>query len=248
MAPGVYGGGTLQITGTLTLDAQGDPNAVFIFQAASTVITASASDVSVINGAQPCNVYWQVGSSATLGTGSDFLGNVLSLTNISLQTGADVQGRLLARNGIVNTDTNTSTVDNGCVPIVPTPTPAAETSLCISSQSSRPRVRQGSSVSWTVRVRNCGRNAAENVVLSNRLLRNSTLRTNSIGGSLVDRSLLWDVGALSPGESRTFRFSTRVQRDAALGRRQNRACATAGNSAEVLDQSQTAVVRAARTR
>ncbi len=222
------------------------------------MITASASDVSVINGAQPCNVYWQVGSSATLGTGSDFLGNVLALTNISLQTGADVQGRLLARNGIVNTDTNTSTVDNGCVPIIPTPTPApptptppspaAQTRLCISSQSSRPRVRQGSSVSWTVRVRNCGRNAAENVVLSNRLLRNSTLRTNSIGGSLVDRSLLWDVGALSPGESRAFRFSTRVQRDAALGRRQNRARATAGNAAEVLDQSQTAVVRAARTR
>ncbi len=196
-------------------------------------------------------MYWQVGSSATLGTGSDFLGNVLALTNISLQTGADVQGRLLARNGIVNTDTNTSTVDNGCVPIIPTPTPpspAAQTRLCISSQSSRPRVRQGSSVSWTVRVRNCGRNAAENVVLSNRLLRNSTLRTNSIGGSLVDRSLLWDVGALSPGESRAFRFSTRVQRDAALGRRQNRARATAGNAAEVLDQSQTAVVRAARTR
>ena len=217
------------------------------------MITASASDVSVINGAQPCNVYWQVGSSATLGTGSDFLGNVLALTNISLQTGADVQGRLVARNGIVNTDTNTSTVDNGCVPIIPTPTPtppspAAQTRLCISSQSSRPHVRQGSSVSWMVRVRNCGRKAAENVVLSNRLLRNSTLRTNSIGGSLVDRSLLWDVGALSPGESRTFRFSTRVQRDAALGRRQNRARATAGNAAEVLDQSQTAVVRAARTR
>jgi len=129
LAPGVYGGGTLEITGTLTLDAQGDPNAVFIFQAASTLITASASSVSLINGADPCNVYWQVGSSATLGTGSDFVGTILALTSITAQTGADVEGRLLARNGAVTLDTNTITRPDCAVtpPTTPTVPPTTPT-------------------------------------------------------------------------------------------------------------------------
>jgi hypothetical protein len=108
---GVYdsSSGTFGITGTLTLDAEGDPNAVFIFQMESTLITASASDVNLINGAQACNVFWQVGSSATLGTGSSFSGNILALTSITLNTGATVEGRVLARNGSVTLDTNTIT-------------------------------------------------------------------------------------------------------------------------------------------
>ena len=99
LLPGVYRSPTLQITGTLTLNAQGNPNAVFIFQAGSTLITASNSRVLLINGAQPCNVYWQVGSSATLGVGTTFVGTVMALTSITANTGATVQGRLLARNG-----------------------------------------------------------------------------------------------------------------------------------------------------
>ena len=100
---------SLAITGTLTLDAQGDANAVFIFQSASTLVTASASKVVLVNGAQPCNVYWQVGSSATLGTTTTFVGNILALTSITLNTGATVTGRVLARNGAVTMDTNTIT-------------------------------------------------------------------------------------------------------------------------------------------
>lgn len=103
---GVYGAGTLGITGTLTLDAQGDASAVFIFKAASTLITAGSSTVSLVNGAQACNVFWQVGSSATLGTNSTFKGNIMALTTITLTTGANVQGRVLARNGAVTLDTN----------------------------------------------------------------------------------------------------------------------------------------------
>jgi len=77
---GLYGGsGTLGLTGTLTLDAQGNSNAVFIFQAASTLITASNSRVSLTNGANPCNVFWQIGSSATLGTDTQFVGTVMAL-------------------------------------------------------------------------------------------------------------------------------------------------------------------------
>jgi len=108
---GVYDStsGTFGITGTLTLDAQGDPNAVFIFKTATTLITQSSSIVVLINDAQACKVFWQVGSSATLGTNSVFKGNILALTSITLTTGANVEGRLLARNGTVILDTNTVT-------------------------------------------------------------------------------------------------------------------------------------------
>jgi len=101
LKPGVYSGDTLGLTGTLTLDAGGDPNAVFIFKAASTLITASNSHVNMINGANPCNVFWQVTSSATLGSGSKFVGTIMALTDIHLITGANVDGRVLARNGAV---------------------------------------------------------------------------------------------------------------------------------------------------
>jgi hypothetical protein len=109
LTTGVYdsASGTFGITGDLTLDGEGDPDAVFIFQTESTLITASASQVVFINGAQACNVFWQVGSSATLGTSSSFAGNILALTSITATTGATVDGRLLARNGAVTLDSNT---------------------------------------------------------------------------------------------------------------------------------------------
>ena len=119
LTPGVYRADSFAITGTLTLDAQGDPNAVFIFQAGSTLITAPNSRVVLVNGAQPCNVFWQVGSSATLGVGSTFVGTILALTSITANTDADVQGRLLARNGAVTLDSNTVTTP-ACAPATTT--------------------------------------------------------------------------------------------------------------------------------
>lgn len=110
LTPGVYSSATsLGLTGALTLDAQGDPNAVFVFKAASTLTTGSNSSVVLTNGASPCNVFWQVGSSATLGTGTQFVGTVLALTSATLTTGANVNGRILARNGAVTLDTNVIT-------------------------------------------------------------------------------------------------------------------------------------------
>lgn len=111
LTPGVYvsEAGTFGITGTLTLNAQGNPDAVFIFKMASTLITASASQVSLINGAQPCHLFWQVGSSATLGTSTAFAGNILALESISLNSGVNVNGRLLARNGAVTLINDTIT-------------------------------------------------------------------------------------------------------------------------------------------
>ena len=91
-----------QLTGPLTLDAQGDPNAQFVFEIASTLTTASASSVVLINGASPCNVFWQVGSSATLDSTTAFQGNLMALTDISLNNGASVIGRVLARNGQIS--------------------------------------------------------------------------------------------------------------------------------------------------
>ncbi len=116
LTPGVYCFATsAQLTGTLTLDAQGDPNAVFIFQIGTTLTTASNSRVQIINGGQPCNVFWQVGSSATLGTNTDFVGSILALQSITLNTGARISGRALARNGAVTMDNNTVT-RTSCAP------------------------------------------------------------------------------------------------------------------------------------
>lgn len=104
LGSGVYGGGALDLTGTLTLNAAGDPNAVFIFLMASSLTTASSSKVVLQNGAQACHVFWQVGSSATLGSYSSFVGNILALTSIDMGTYATVDGRLLAQNGAVTLD------------------------------------------------------------------------------------------------------------------------------------------------
>lgn len=97
------------ITGTLTLDAGGNANAVFIFITGSTLVTAAGSNVLLINGAQACNVFWRVGSSATLGTTTSFVGNILASTSITITTGATVQGRALAQTGSVTLDSNVLT-------------------------------------------------------------------------------------------------------------------------------------------
>ena len=122
LTPGVYkSSGPLAVSGALTLNGQGNPNSVFIFQVASTLTTATASSIVLTNSAQACNVYWQVGSSATLGTSSTFNGNILALTSITATTGATVHGSALARNGQVSLDTNVFTAP-GCATASPAPT------------------------------------------------------------------------------------------------------------------------------
>jgi len=115
LVAGVYTSdtGVFGLTGTLTLDAENDPNAVFIFKMTSTLTTASASTINLINGADACRIFWQVGSSATLGTSSNFSGHILASESITATTGAVINGSLLAQNGAVTLDTNTI-VNNAC--------------------------------------------------------------------------------------------------------------------------------------
>ncbi len=112
LTPGAYktqATPALGLTGTLTLDGQGDPNAVFVIQVGSALTTNVGSDVVLINGAQPCHVFWQIGSSATLGTSSQFAGSILAYTSISMNSGVTLNGRALARNGAVTLINDTIT-------------------------------------------------------------------------------------------------------------------------------------------
>ena len=112
LVPGVYNFNTAaQLTGSLTLNGLGNPGAIFIFNIGSTLTTASASSIRLINAAQGGNVFWRVGSSATLGTDTDFAGDILALASITLTTDADITcGAAWARNGAVTLDTNTITM------------------------------------------------------------------------------------------------------------------------------------------
>ncbi len=123
---GVYGEasrGALDLTGTLTLDGAGNADTVFIFVTNSSLTTASSSVVSLINGAQECNVFWQVGSSATLGSNSTFVGNVMADQSVTVDTGTSVAGRAMARIGAVTLDTNVFTTPSCAT----TPTPGSPT-------------------------------------------------------------------------------------------------------------------------
>ncbi len=114
-----------QLTGQLTLDGQGNANSVFIFQIGSTLTTASNASVLLINGAQACRVFWQIGSSATLGTNTGFKGNILALTSITLNTSASSDGGLYARNGAITLDNNNiQACGNPPLTLTPTPSPA----------------------------------------------------------------------------------------------------------------------------
>ena len=119
LLPGVYHfSSAAQLTGALTLDFLGKADSLFVFQIDSALTTASASSVLAINGGNDCNIFWQIGSSATLGSTTAFKGNILANQSITLNTGASIiSGRALAQNGAVTLDDNVISIA-GC-PIVP---------------------------------------------------------------------------------------------------------------------------------
>jgi type VI secretion system secreted protein VgrG len=111
LTPGVYFfSSSAQLTGILTLDGNGDSNARFDFQIGSTLTTASSSSILLINGAQADNVFWQVGSTATLGTDTSFDGSILADQSITVNNGASLDGRALALNAAVTLHDNVITV------------------------------------------------------------------------------------------------------------------------------------------
>src|SRR3954452_15833532 len=125
LIPGVYCfSSSAQLTGGLTLNGQGNAAAVWIFKIGSTLTTASGSSVVMTSSASQCNVFWQVGSSATVGTSTSLAGNILALTSITMTTGANIIGRALARNGAVTLDTNNITPSTCTAATAPGPGPA----------------------------------------------------------------------------------------------------------------------------
>jgi hypothetical protein len=111
LGPGVYNQSTAPtLTGTLTLSGGG----IYIFKEGSTLITASGARVVLTNGAQPCDIFWVVGSSATIATSTTFVGTIMALTSITMQTGATLNGRALARTAGVTLDTNRIIQPGGC--------------------------------------------------------------------------------------------------------------------------------------
>jgi len=130
LTPGVYCfDSSAQLTGTLILDAQGSCDSLFVFQTGSTLTTSVSSSVEVIN--NPCavncrgggNVFWQIGSSATIGTGSQFVGHIIANTSVTLNFGASVAGNVIALTGAVTMDTNNVSACGMNIPPTPTPSP-----------------------------------------------------------------------------------------------------------------------------
>jgi hypothetical protein len=120
LAPGLYkSASTIGITGTLTLDGPG----VYIFQVGSALTVNTGAQVVLTNGATSANVFWQVGSSATIGTAASFKGTIMAYASITLVSGATVEGRALAMHAAVTMDSNNVTVPLANVVLVPLPPP-----------------------------------------------------------------------------------------------------------------------------
>lgn len=146
LTPGVYSGGTLGLADTGELTLAGGANSVWVFQAASTLTIGSDTRITITGGASSCNVFWQVGSSATIGTGAQFQGTVLAAQSVTATRGAVVVGRLLARNGAVTLDTNTITAPSGCA----TPGTPSETTAPVITSAGPTGATVGTPYSYTV--------------------------------------------------------------------------------------------------
>ena len=203
LTPGVYNSvSSLGMTGTLTLDAQGDPSAVFIFQMGSTLGTAAASQVVLTGGAQASNVFWQVGSSATLGANSTLAGNILALTSITVSADATIDGRALAINGAVTLDTNTIS------DLVP--------ALTITKTANVGNIAPGGTVRYTITVADTGQTPYTGATLTDPLtgvLDDATYNNDASATagtvSFSTSNLVW-TGDLSIGATVTITYSVTV--------------------------------------
>jgi uncharacterized repeat protein (TIGR01451 family) len=208
LTPGVYHfNSAAQLTGTLTLDAQGNPDARFDIQIGTTLVTSYNSAVDIIHGGQADNVYFQVGSSATLGADTAFQGNILANTSITLDTGANIlEGRALAINGAVTLDTNQVSV------------PQADVS--VTNTTAAGPVVAGNAIAYTVTVANAGPSDAQSVALSDPVPADTTfisdaqtagppftLSSPNVGDT---GTITGTIGTLPSGQSASFSVAALV--------------------------------------
>jgi len=222
-----------QLTGILTLTGTG----VFIFQIGSTLTTATSAQVVVAAGAQPCAVYWQVGSSATLGTGTQFQGNLMALASITMNSGATiVTGRAMAQTAAVTLIDNTITTPT--VPCVPTPPPTADIAIAKTVDNATPNL--GSNVTFTVTAANNGPGSATGVQVTDVLPAGLTFvsATPSVG-TYNSGTGVWDIGALANGAAATLAITATVTGTATLT---NTATKTAEDQVDPVSGNNTASV------
>jgi len=204
---GVYhSASSMALTGSVTLNAAGDASTVWIFQAGTTLTTASASNVVLENGAQACNVFWQVGSSATLGTTTNFAGTIIATQSITLDTNASVSGRVLALNGAVTMDTNT--VDVSTCNVAPptttttvaatTTTSASGTTTTLAGTTGAPGVTTTTTPGSTVTPTTVARLGVSAATTSTFPLPIGAPETGA-GGSARATSLFWPLGLAALG-------------------------------------------------
>ena len=161
--PGVYCLLTApaQLTGQVTLDAGGNPNAVWLFRIGSSLTTAGSSSVQMLNGGQSCNVFWQVGSSATLGAASSFVGTLIAMESITFTTGANLSGRALARNAAVTLDADNIAISLCALPSL-TVIKSVQTFSDPVNETINPKIIPGSVMLYTMQVVNSGAGVVDN--------------------------------------------------------------------------------------
>jgi hypothetical protein len=199
---------SLDLNGVLTLNGQNDPNTVWIFQAGSTLITGSNASVVFENGAQACNVFWQVTSSATLGTTTNFAGTIIATQSVTLDTGATLQGRALALNGAVTLDSNTITVPT-CAALPAPPVTTTTTTLAgattttlagtttTAAGSATTTTAPGGSTSTTVRT--VGLSSKTSGTTTTFLIPIGAPETGAGGAAQSVAFFLWPLGLLALG-------------------------------------------------
>ena len=215
--PGVYvgssGGLLVSANTTLTLDAHGNPDAVFILKSTSDLTLESGAAIRVINGARYCRVFWVVPSSASIGVGAHFLGHLFAVASISVNTNATVQGQLLARTGEISLLSNHIT--NGLCPTA--------RSLVITKTARDVNgglLMAGDAIEWTITVTNNGTDPAPNAIVRDTVPSNTHYVSGSITGIGANAAnapnLVWQLGTLAPGAQAVLRFRSTV--DAGLPR------------------------------
>lgn len=181
LTQGVYASPTsIGLTGTLTLDAQGNQDAVFIFKAGSTLTTATNSKILLINGASASNVFWQVGSSATLGTNSDFLGHIMAQDSITVTTGTEIIGKIMVLTGSITLDSNVILSSN-----VEGPEPTTY-SMSIVKTADADEVEVGDTINYRITVINTGIASLNSISVTDEMIGlDETITTLAVGNSSI---------------------------------------------------------------